>query len=48
MKPLYPNVAAVAMCDPYMHEWLALIDMMRLKSGREASLAADRIQDKLS
>lgn len=48
VKPLYPNAAAVAMNDPYLHEWLALVDLLRLKSGREASLAADCIRKKLS
>ncbi len=48
VKPLYAHAPAVAMNDPYMHQWLALLDMLRLKSGREASLAADHILNKLS
>jgi hypothetical protein len=48
VKPLYPNAPDVALKDPYMHEWLALVDLLRLKTGREASLAAAHIRDKLT
>lgn len=48
VRPLYPQAPTVAMTDPFMHEWLALIDLVRSKTGREAALAADCIQDKLS
>ncbi|HEY1082813.1 MAG TPA: hypothetical protein VGE29_11150 [Prosthecobacter sp.] len=48
IKPLYAQAAAVALKDPFMHEWLALLDLVRAKAGREATLAADHIQDRLS
>ncbi len=47
VEPLYPRAASVVANDPALHEWLALIDIMRLKTGREAALAAAAIQKKL-
>lgn len=46
--PLYPKAAEVTAGDPLLYEWLALIDLLRVKSGREAALAATAIQKKLS
>jgi len=48
LKPLYPHAAKVAKKDAFLHEWLALLDLVRLRSGREATLAAEIIQDRLS
>ncbi|MBE7496784.1 MAG: hypothetical protein HS117_17720 [Verrucomicrobiaceae bacterium] len=47
VEPLYPRAAAVVANDAALHEWLALIDILRLKTGREAALAAAAIQKKL-
>ncbi|MCX6853884.1 MAG: MarR family transcriptional regulator, partial [Verrucomicrobia bacterium] len=43
VEPLYPRAAAVVAGDAALHEWLALIDILRLKTGREAALAAAAI-----
>ena len=48
VEPLYPKAAEVTAGDPLLYEWLALIDLLRVKSGREAALAATAIQKKLS
>lgn len=45
--PLYLRTPAIVAGDAVLHEWLALIDIMRLKTGREATLAAAAIQKKL-
>lgn len=47
VEPLYPRAASVVARDAALHEWLALIDILRLKTGREAALAAAAIQKKL-
>lgn len=47
VEPLYLRTAAVVAGDAALHEWLALIDILRLKTGREAALAATAIQKKL-
>jgi hypothetical protein len=47
VEPLYPRTTAVVAGDAALHEWLALIDILRLKTGREAALAAAAIQKKL-
>lgn len=47
VEPLYPRAAAVVAGDAALHEWLALIDMLRLKTGREAALAAAALHKKL-
>ena len=47
VEPLYPRAASVVAGDAALHEWLALIDILRLKTGREAALAAAAIQKKL-
>lgn len=47
VEPLYPRAASVVAGDAALHEWLALTDILRLKTGREASLAAAAIQKKL-
>ena len=48
VEPLYSRAAEVVADDAALHEWLALIDMVRLKTGREAALAVAAIQKKLS
>lgn len=47
IAPLYPKVVGLCDNDPELHEWLALIDIMRLKAGRESSLAASEIERRL-
>lgn len=47
VEPLYPRTTAVVAGDAALHEWLALIDILRLKTGREAALAAAAIHKKL-
>ena len=47
VPPLYAKAVAVARFDPALHEWLALIDVLRLKSGREAALARAQIERRL-
>lgn len=43
MVPLFPNVPAVAMRDPRLHELLALVDLMRTGNVRERAIGADLI-----
>jgi hypothetical protein len=47
IEPLYPKVVGLCASDPELHEWLSLIDIIRLKAGREASLAATEIERRL-
>lgn len=47
IEPLYPKVVGLCAGDPELHEWLSLIDIIRLKAGREASLAATEIERRL-
>jgi hypothetical protein len=47
IPPLYAGAPPAALADPLLHEWLALIDLVRMKPGWEAFLAADEIQDRL-
>ena len=46
--PLYPKVPEVCAADAWMHEWLALVDVLRCKTGREATLAANAIRNRLA
>lgn len=46
--PLYPKLPEVCIHDPWLHTWLALVDILRCQTGREASLAANTIQRRLS
>lgn len=46
--PLYPKVPEVCAEDAWIHEWLALVDIMRCKTGREATLAANAIRNRLA
>jgi hypothetical protein len=47
VQPLYRRVPALCVSDPVLHEWLALVDIVRLKAGREAALAANEIEKRL-
>ena len=47
IEPLHPKAASLAMGDPELHEWLALIDIVRLKAGREGALAAIELERRL-
>lgn len=47
VQPLHPKAASLCLKDGDLHEWLALIDIIRLKAGREASLAAAEIDRRL-
>lgn len=46
--PLYPKLPEVCANDAWIHEWLALVDVLRCKTGREASLAANAIRHRLA
>jgi len=48
VKPLYQKCPDICAIDPIRHEWLALIDVLRLKTGREAKLAEHVIRNRLS
>jgi hypothetical protein len=47
LEPLYPSVPFAAKKDPELHEWLALIDAVRIGSARVHKIAVDRITKKL-
>lgn len=47
LVPLYPSVPFAAKKDPELHEWLALIDALRIGSVRVQKLAAERISRKI-
>lgn len=48
LEPLYPTVAFAAKRDPELHEWLALIDAIRIGSVRVQKFAIERIHKKLN
>lgn len=48
ITPLYPRVAEVCEHDPWLYEWLALVDILRIKTGREAALALTAIHSRLT
>ncbi|MCM0605934.1 MAG: hypothetical protein KA715_07565 [Xanthomonadaceae bacterium] len=48
LEPLYPSVPFAAKKDPELHEWLALIDAIRIGSVRVQKFAIDRIHKKLN
>ncbi len=47
VKPLYPRCPEVCDKEKTLHEWLALVDVLRLKTGREAKLAEHAIRKRL-
>ena len=48
VAPLYPRAVEACKDDPVLHEWLALIDILRLKTGREAAHAGAVIHHRLA
>ncbi|MEI6674945.1 MAG: hypothetical protein WCO57_07185 [Verrucomicrobiota bacterium] len=48
VDPLYPRAVEACKEDPILHEWLALLDILRLKTGREAALAGAAIHNRLA
>jgi len=48
VTPFYPKLPDVCIHDTWLHEWMALVDILRSKTGREASLAANAIQRRLT
>lgn len=48
VEPLYPRAVEACQSDPVLREWLALLDVLRLKTGREASLAGAAIHSRLT
>ena len=48
VDPLYPRAVEACKDDPIFHEWLALLDILRLKTGREAALAGAAIHNRLA
>lgn len=47
LQPLYPTVTSAARKDPELHEWLALIDTVRIGPVRARNLAVERIRGKI-
>lgn len=47
LAPLYPSVPFAARKDPELHEWLALIDAVRIGSVRVQKVTVDRITKKI-
>jgi hypothetical protein len=48
LKPLYPKALHAAKLDAALHEWLALLDLLRAGSGRETTLAGAEVHKRLS
>jgi hypothetical protein len=48
LSPLYPSVTSIARKDAAMHEWLALIDAVRIGQARERRLAQQIIRERLA
>lgn len=47
VAPLYPSVPYAASRDPKLHEFLALIDALRVGRARERNLAVEEIKKRL-
>lgn len=47
VEPLCARAAALCPLDSELHTWLSLVDALRLREGREASLAAGAIERRL-
>ena len=47
VKPLHPTVPALAQRDPQLHEWLALVDCLRLGRTRERAAVAEALEEEL-
>jgi hypothetical protein len=48
VQPLYEKAPAAAIQDPELHQWLALVDAMRVGSARERELAANELRKRLA
>jgi len=48
VDPLYPRAVEACQGDLILREWLALLDVLRLKTGREAALAGIAIRNRLA
>lgn len=47
IEPLYPSAPMAAAEDPVLHEYLALVDALRVGRARERSLAAEELTQRL-
>ncbi|HRW76789.1 MAG TPA: helix-turn-helix domain-containing protein, partial [Saprospiraceae bacterium] len=47
IPPLYPTVPQVAMVDPEFHEWLALVDALRIGRTRERNMALEYLEARI-
>ncbi len=47
VAPLYKSVPMAVKLDPYLYEYLALVDAIRLGNAREAEVATDELERKL-
>lgn len=47
VEPIYKTAPMAAMCDPALHELLALIDAVRIGRSRERELAFEELRDRL-
>jgi hypothetical protein len=48
VKPLYPSVPKAAARDPELHEYLALVDAIRVGRARERALAKEELTKRLA
>ena len=48
VEPLYPGAPQAAARDPKLHEYLALVDAIRVGRARERKMAADELTARLS
>jgi hypothetical protein len=47
VQPLYKSVAMAVKTDPYLYEYLALVDAIRLGNAREVAIAKDELASRL-
>ena len=47
IEPLYRKALDVCLTDPSLYRWLAMIDSVRIRTGREAAIASAWIEQKL-
>jgi hypothetical protein len=47
VQPLYKTVSKAVKMDPFLYEYLALVDAIRLGTAREAGVAIDELEEKL-
>ena len=48
IPPLYPTIPQVAMVDPEFHEWLALVDTLRVGRTRERNMALQHLENRIT